>query len=171
MALTTAQQVRLRIQDIPAVADVTRTFDGSASAYPLDHLNAISGTAFVSVTGAWTATVATFSQSGFVTFSGIGSANSAYRTRYVYSVFSDNEIGHFTAVGGGVAGAALEAVNSLMFDGLKRAKWAAPDGSMYDDTTVLDKLWDMHSVLSEEKMQSETVAQGFESWAEGQELW
>lgn len=172
MALTTAQQVRLRIQDVPTVADVTRTFDGSASAFQFEHRNLISGTAFVpGSNGLWSATGCSFDASGFVTFSAVISANSAWRARYVYSVFSDDEISHFTAVGGGVAGAALEAVNTLLFDSLKRASWAAPDGTTYDDTAALDILWKMHSALSDEKRESETVAMGFESWSEGQELW
>ena len=172
MALTTAQQVRLRIQDLPVVADVTRTFDGSASAFQLEHGNLTSGTAFVPAAGLWSAlTGVTFNVSGYVTFTAVQSANSAWRTRYVHSVFSDEEIGHFTAVGGNVAGAALQAVESLLFDGLKRAKWAAPDGTQYDDTAALDNLWKMHSALNEEEMESETDAVGFESWAEGQALW
>jgi len=172
MALNTAQQVRLRIQDIPAIADITRTFDGSASSFLLDHYNASSGTAYVPDTaGQWSATAAEFNVTGYVTFSGVGSANSAWRARYVHSVFSIQEILHFTAVGGTVAGAALEATKALMFDGLKRAKWAAPDGSTYDDTMALENLWRMYSALTHEVTQWETLDGGFESWAEGQGYW
>jgi hypothetical protein len=168
--LTTAQQVRLRIQDLPAVADVTRTFDGSASAFNLEHRNLTSGTAYVpDNNAAWSATGVSFNTSGYVTFSAVGSANSAFRARYVHSVFSDADISHFTAVGGSIPGAAIEAVQALMFDGLKRAKWAAPDGTTYDDTQALDALWKIYSAQKEEIAASETLDGGFESWALGQD--
>jgi hypothetical protein len=172
MTLTTAQQVRLRIQDIPTVSDVTRTFDGSASAFNLEHRNLTSGTAYVPGTdAAWSATGAVFDASGFVTFAAPGSANSAYRVRYVHSVFSDADISHFTAAGGSIPGAALEAVQALMFDGLKRAKWAAPDGTQYDDTRALDALWNIYSAQKEEVADAETFDGGYESWSEEQGVW
>ena len=172
MALTTAQQVRLRIQDIPAVADVTRSFDGSASAFNLEHRNLTSGTAFVPGSNSlWSATGAAFNTSGYVTFSAVISANSAWRARYVHSVFSEDEISHFTAAGGSIAGAAIEAVQALMFDGLKRAKWAAPDGTTYDDTAALDALWKIYSAQKEEIADSETFDGGYDSWSEGQANW
>lgn len=174
MTLDTAHQVRLRIQDIPAVADLARTFDGSATIFSLEngamaYRNITSATAFVPVTGVWTATGCTFNTSGWVEFSGVGSANSAYRVRFVHSVFSDDEIGHFTAVGGSVAGAALEAVHVLRFDALKRAKWAAPDGTEYDDTAAIKALEALYKDLKEEQLAADTLDLGFESWAEGQD--
>jgi len=172
MTLTTAEQVRLRIQDIPAIADATFYGDGSASAFQLEHRNLLSATAYVADTaGVWSATGATFDASGFVTFSGVITAQSAWRARYVHSVFSEADIGHFTAVGGNVPGAALEAVHALMFDGLKRAKWAAPDGTEYDDTRALDHLWRLHSALKDEIEQGEVGDGGFVSWPEGQANW
>jgi len=174
MTLTTAQQVRLRIQDIPAVADLTLTFDGSATIFNLEngamvYRNITSATAFVPVTGIWSATGATFNVSGWVEFSAAGSANSAYRVRFVHSVFSDDEIGHFTAVGGDVVGASLEAVQTLRFDALKRAKWAAPDGTMYDDTAAQKALEKMYEDLKTEQLAAESSDLGFESWALGQD--
>jgi hypothetical protein len=172
MALTTAQQVRLRIQDIPAIADLSFTFDGSASAFNLDHSNLTSATAFVQGTNQqWSATGATFNASGFVTFSAVGSGGSGYRTRYVHSVFSDDDIGHFTAVGGSVAGAAREAARALLFDSLKRAKWAAPDGTEYDDTKAIDALKNLLEQLEEEIQQDEVGEGGFVSWPLGQANW
>ena len=163
--LTTAQQVRLRIQDFPTVADVTQHGDGSASAFPLDHRHAASGTAYVpDASGRWSATAATFDPSGFVTFPDVISAGSAWRARYVHSVFSPDEIGHFTAVGGGVAGAALEACRALMFDALRRAQWAAPDGTRYDDTAALQQLRTLHSALLAEVNEGAVDAGGFASW-------
>ncbi len=171
MPLDTGQQVRLRIQDIPTVADLTYTFDGSAKDYALPHRNITSATAYVGTTGGWSATGATFNVTGFVQFATLGSANSAWRARYVYSTFSDDEIGHFTAVGGSIAGAALEAVHTLLFDSLKRAEWAAPDGSTWDDTKAQDTLLKMRDALREEIAESEIGGGGFVSWAQGQGDW
>lgn len=172
MPLTTAQQVRLRIQDQATVFDDTRLFDGSANIFDLPWRNITSATAYVTTTaGAWTATAAQFDASGFVAFSATGSANSAYRVRGVYSTFSDDEIGQFTADGGSVAGAALEAVKALMFDSLKRAKWAAPDGSQYDDTMAMGHLNTLYGQLTGELQQVEAAGGGFVSWSEGQGNW
>lgn len=177
MTLTTAEQVRLRIQDLPAVADLTFYGDGKDSAFGLtrgaaDYRNLTSASAFVLATGgAWSATGATFNVSGYVTFSGVISAQTAFRARFVYSTFSDAEIGHFTAVGGSVAGAALEAVNALRFDALKRARWAAPDGSQYDDTRAVGALEVLYNDLQTELTQAQVADGGFASWAEGQNEW
>jgi hypothetical protein len=171
MTLDSARQVRLRIQDTPSVFDETRTFDGSATVFNLPYRQITSATAFVpDASGRWSATGATFDPSGWVAFSGVGSASSAYRVRGVQSVFSDEEIGHFTAVGGSVAGAALEAVRALMFDGLKRAQWAAPDGSQWDDTDALEQLRALHDQLRDEVTREQAGGE-FVSWAEGQGDW
>ena len=172
MPLDTAQQVRLRIQDQPTVFDASRLFDGSANIFNLPWRNITSATAYIATTaGAWTATAAQFDATGWVAFSATGSANSAYRVRGVYSTFSDDEISHFTAVGGDVAGAALEAVKALMFDSLKRASWAAPDGSTYDDTRAMDQLRAMYGQITAEQQQGEAAGGGFVSWSEGQGDW
>lgn len=176
MTLTTAQQVRLRIQDIPAVFDITWNADGSATEYPLrngaaEYRNIISATAYVPLSGVWSATGATFNTSGYVEFSGVVAKNSALRARGVNSVFSDDEIGHFTAVGGSVAGAALEAARVLMFDALKRAKWAAPDGTTYDDTAAIQALKDLVADLKEETEGDSSSAGGFASWSMNQGNW
>ncbi|RPJ00024.1 MAG: hypothetical protein EHM39_05520 [Chloroflexi bacterium] len=173
MTLDTAAQVRLRITDFPAVADLTFYGDGRDSAFGLAqgaaaYRNITSGSAYVLASNIWSATGCTFNTSGWVTFSGVISANTAFRTRFVHSVFSDEEIGHFTAVGGSVAGAALQAVHALMFDGLKRAKWAAPDGSTYDDTAALAQLKTLYDTLKEELADADVANGGFVSWAEGQ---
>jgi hypothetical protein len=165
MVLTTAQQVRLKIQDIPTLVDATYVGDGSASAFLLPHRNITSGSAFVMGAGTWTSTGATFNASGMVSFSGTISANTAFRTTYVQSVFSDDEIGHFTAVGGSVNGAALEAVHSLMFDSLKRARWMAPDGSQYDDTMAIQQLRDLYSALKTELVGEAIAAGSIQSWS------
>lgn len=172
MALTTAQQVRLRIQDAPRLADSTYYADGKAAEFLLPHSNITSASAYVTVSnGQWSATGATFNVSGRVAFSGAISANSAYRTTYVYSTFSDDEIGHFTAVGGNVAGAAREAARTLLFDSLKRSKWAAPDGTTYDDTAAMAQLYRLIEQLDEEIAGGDIESGGFVSWAEGQGDW
>lgn len=165
MALTTGQWVRLRIQDQPRIADDTYYGDGYADTFQLPHVNLVSGSAFVQAAAAWTSTGATFNASGYVAFAHVISANSAFRTRYVYSVFSDEEIGHFTAVGGNIVGASLEAVQTLMFDGLKRSKWVAPDSSEYDDTAAMKLLKDLYETLKEEQDNEAVAFGGFGEWA------
>jgi hypothetical protein len=93
MTLSTSQQVRLFVQDQPTIFDETRTFDGTANLFNLPYRNLTSATAFVTASGGagWTATGCTFDASGFVAFSAVGSANSAYRVRGVQSNFSDDE--------------------------------------------------------------------------------
>jgi hypothetical protein len=174
MALTTAQAVRLRVQDLPTVANETYYGDGTAVLFLLPHRNITSGTAYVPIgKTAWTATGASFDASGYVTFSGIIPANSAFRVQYVHSNFSDDEIGHFTAVGGTVNGAALEAVQTLMFDSLKRARWMSPDGTQHDDTQAQSMLSRMYTQLKAavDETDAEAAAAGGEmqSWALEQE--
>ena len=166
MALTTAQQVRLKIQDQPLAADDVYVFDGSGIIFALPHRVITSATGFILDSNSrWSATGGvTFSEYA-VSWGHTGSANSAYRTRYMHSVFSDDEIGHFTAVGGTVNGAALEAVQALMFDGLKRAKWVAPDSSEYDDTAAMKLLNDLYKTLKDEQHQEAIGAGGFQEWA------
>ena len=167
--LSIPDQVRLRVQDLPLVADVTQHGDGTANTFALAHRNAVSATAFVPGAGgtSWSATGATVDPTGFVSFSGVISANSAYRVRYVHSTFSEDEVGQFiTAGGGSVPGAALEACRALMFDSLKRASWAAPDGSQYDDTKAQAQLLALHEQLMTEVANAELTDGGFVSWVE-----
>lgn len=169
MTLSTAQMVRLRIQDQPKLFDEVRVFDGTAQVFTLPWLNITSASAYVTASGgaAWTGTGATFA-SGQVQFSAVGSAGAPFRVAGVYSTFSDDEIGHFTAVGGSINGAALEAVQTLMFDGLKRARWMAPDGSQYDDTAAMGLLKTLHDTLSSALEAQEVAGGGWVSWSEGQ---
>lgn len=175
MTLTTAQWVRLRIQDQPLVADDVFAGDGSASLFNLRHRNLTSATAFIMVSAGgvpptgWSATGCTFNASGYVEFSAVLTVNLPWRARYVHSVFSDDEIGHFTAVGGDIIGASIEAVQTLMFDGLKRAAWAAPDGSEYDDTKAMTLLKDLYATLKQEQDEGAFAAGGFQGWAITQE--
>ena len=168
MTLDVLAQTRLRIQDLPTVADLTQHGDGTAVTFALPHRNVVSASAYVPGAGgsSWSATGATFDPTGFVSFSGVISANSAYRVRYVHSTFSDGEVGHFTAVGSGVPGAALEACKVLMFDSLKRASWAAPDGVTYDDTKAQAQLLALHDQLVHEIAANDLVDGGFVSWVD-----
>jgi hypothetical protein len=172
MALTTAQQVRLRIQDQPTVADRTLYGDGLLDTFPLPERNLTSGTAFVPLAAGWSATGATFNATGSVAFAAVISANSAFRARYVHSTFSDEEIDlMITAGGGSVNGAALEAVQTLMFDGLKRASWAAPDGTSYDDTAAMRLLNDLYGRLKEEQAEQAALNGGISEWGLHQQDW
>ena len=172
MALTLEQAVRLRIQDNLRLGEEFLQGDGLASAFKLrqgaPHSWITAGAAFVSGNGAWTATGGSYNNElGRVTFSGVVSANTAFRVEYQWAVFSTDEIGQFTAVGGNVNGAAIEAIKTLMFDNLKRARWAAPDGTSYDDTKSMNDLRAMYDLLKEEER--EEPSGGIESWGEQQE--
>lgn len=170
MALTTLQRVRLKIQDVPAVADVTTYGDGSALHFALQHPHVTSGSAFVPGAGGWSATGAAFA-SGWATLGTAISANSAVRFRYVHSVFSDDELEDWIGTGGSVNGAAVQAVEALMFDGLRRAAWRASDGTEYDDTKAIDLLKALHDKLKDEEHEAALGDGGFESWTVNQADW
>jgi hypothetical protein len=171
MALDSAQQLRLKVQDAPLRADSVYYGDGTANSFALPHRNLVSATAYVPNGASWTATGATFNASGVVEFSGVISANSAFRTVYVHSTFSDDEISHFISAGGSINGAALEVVQTLMFDSTKRAKWAAPDGTMYDDTAAMGILKDLYAALEADQA-SEALGGGqIFGWGLTQEQW
>lgn len=172
MPLTTAQRVRLKISDAPRIADLTRYGDGTANTFQTEHVNLSSGSAFVPLgSTAWSATGVTFNASGFYSFIGVISANSAYRVTYVYSVFSDTEIDQFIEDGGTIVGAAVEAVGSLMFDSLRCARWMASDGSSYDNTSSQNHAREMYDKLVEELEREAATAGGFQSWALNQDGW
>jgi hypothetical protein len=175
MTLTTAQQVRLKIRDIWRRKTETQYGDGLVSSFQLTegapYSTIISATASVVGTG-WSATGCTFDNAlGYVTFSSLISANSAVRFDYLWAVFSEDEIGNFTAVRGTVNGAAVEAIDSLLFDASRRARWAAPDGSQYDDTSTSRLLLDMRDKLIEQEQLDIGAQGGYESWAIGQGDW
>lgn len=175
MSLTTAQQVRLRIADPWRYAQEVRAGDGTASAFKLaqgaPHSTISAASALVATTAGWSSTGATFETAfGLATFSGVISAQSAWMAAYQWAVFSEEEVGNFITAGGStVLGASLEACLALMFDGVKRAKWSAPDGSDYDDTAALKHLNDLYDRLKEESDIGEFAASGgIESWGEQQ---
>jgi len=172
VTLSTAQRVRLRIQDQPRIADITRAGDGSASVFDLEHQNLSSGSAWVQGGGGWTATGATFNATGFVQFAEVLTNQRPWRVRYVYSVFSDDEIDQFIADGGSIAGAALEAAKVLQWDALKRAVWVAPDGTQYDDTKAIAQVQALYNQLREEVFE-ETADDGggYIEWSQNQAEW
>ena len=170
MALTTAQQVRLKIQDPPTLADNTYYGDGQSLSFTLPHRNIVSGSAYVfNASGQWSATGATFNTSGSVSFSDIMSAGSGFRTTYVFSNFSDAEVEHFITAGGNVNGAAVQAIEALMFDSLRRARWMAPDGAQYDDTQAQAMLSRMYTQFKEEGAEEAIYGGGFQSWSLNQQ--
>lgn len=169
MTLTTAQQIRLRIQDQPLLYNATLYGDGTANTYYFPQRNITGATAYVPLGNtAWSATGAAWNASGYVQFSGTISANSAFRVTFQYSTFSDDEVDHFVTVGGDVLGASIEAVQTLMFDSLKRASWESPDGTEYDDTAAMRQLNDLYDRLKEEQEEHADYSAGFQSWAIGQ---
>lgn len=175
MPLTTAQQVRLKIRDAWRRKQEIQYGDGLVSSFQLTegapYSNIISATASIASLG-WSATGCAFDNAlGYVTFSGLVSANSAVRFDYLWAVFSDDEIGTFTAVRGTVNGAAIEAIDSLLFDASRRARWAAPDGTQYDDTSTSRLLIEMRDKLDEQEKQDIGPQGGYESWAIGQGDW
>jgi hypothetical protein len=172
VTLSTADQVRLKIQDAPLLSDRTFYGDGTAATFLLPHRNLQSATAYVPLGAtAWTATGCTFDASGQVAFSGVISANSAFRLTYIYATFSDTEIGQFTAEGGTVIGASIIACESLMFDAAKRARWSSPDGTTYDDTQAMQHLREMYLLLQATQSQDAIDPGGHIGWGEGQGNW
>jgi hypothetical protein len=167
MSLTSAQQVRLGIQDAPKIENKVYYGDGLGTGFNLPHVNITSATAFVSGIGGWSATGATFA-SGIVAFAKPISANSAFLVNYVHSVFSDDEIDHMLSAGGNVNGARLEAVKTLMFDGLKRAKWQSPDGTQFDDTQAQNLLVKMYEKFEDEQRQDAVGGGTIYSWGANQ---
>lgn len=167
---TTAQQIRLKIQDIPVLADVTLYGDGIASTFLLNYANLTSGSAFVpsAAGGGWSGTGATFNASGSVSFATAISANSAFRLSYVHSTFSDDDIDTFLSAGGTVVGASMEALVALMFDATKRARWMASDSSSYDDTSAQSHLRGMYELLQAEVEKEAVFSGGIDSWSVNQ---
>ena len=176
MTLTTGEQVRLRIADRWRFGEEVRAGDGTAQSFKLAQGapfgSLVSASAYVPAAGGGTATGATFDTArGTGAVPSAISANSAWRADYLWAVFSDEEIGLFTALGGTVPGAALQAIRSLRFDGLRRAKWKAPDGTEYDDTAALRELKALEDSLKAERAGDGEPAGGIESWAEQQQFW
>lgn len=165
MPLSTADQVRLRLTDPRRIADATYYGDGTASSFVLPHNNVISGSAYVTGSnGAWSATGATFNPTGQVVFTDVPAYQQSYRLVYQYSVFSDDDIGLFTAVGGDVVGATLQGIQVLIVDASKRARWMAPEGTQFDDTLATDALYKAYSALKDEQGQDAAAAISLQSW-------
>jgi len=111
----------------------------------------------------WVATGATFS-SGMVEFAHRISANSAFRVSYVHTVFSDAEIDDFIDRGNDLLGAQIAAVETLMFDSLKRVSWRAHDGTSYNDTHAQQTLQAMHTKLKRQQMDEAQAILGVYGW-------
>ena len=169
--LTSAQYTRSKIRDIPTWVDVTRYGDGTAQRFTvLPHINITAGSAFVPLgSTAWSATGCTYNASGYVDFSGVISANSAVRLTYQWSVFSDDEISDFLSIGGSILGAAIEAVQALMFDAVKAAVWAAPDGTSYSNVGAQNHTRQLYEKLQEEQTRDAISDGSQQSWAINQE--
>jgi hypothetical protein len=167
MALTTAQQVRLLIRDIPRPAAETLYGDGTANVFALRQSVVMSANAYIPLGTALSATGVTVDHYGRATFATTISANSAVQVNYLYSVYNDHEIGNFLTAGGNVKGAGLEAVQSLMFDAASRARWAASDGGSYDDKIAISDLRQLYETLRGELADVAAFYGGVVSWSEG----
>jgi hypothetical protein len=169
MPLTNIQLVRQRIQDEPLYANATYRGDGTANEFALPHRNLSSGSAFVPLGGtAWSATAATFNPSGIVTFANVISANSAFNVRYIHSVFSDDVIENYLSAQGSIDGAALQCAYDLQFDALKRAKWASPDGSQYDDSQARETIREIIATIQANRRDEAINDGAIQSWSETQ---
>lgn len=168
-------QVRLRINDRWRYAAEELFGNGYDATFKLaqgaPYSTITAGTATMRLSSSYSATGASFDTAlGLVSFSGVISANSAFRASYQWVVFSDADVTQFISDGGGsVAGASLEAVRTLMFDHLKRARWSAPDGTEYDDTQSRVLLKQMYDLLKAEV--DEIPAGGIEAWSEQQQYY
>lgn len=172
MTLDATAQVRSRISDRVRYGEETHIADGLATTFklgqgaPFSTISAAS--AYVTAAAGWSSTAATFNgDMGTVTLASALAPNVALYANYQWSVFSQDEIAQFLTDGGSVAGAALQAVKALMFDGLRRSRWMAPDGTQYDDTAamaLLQKLYDdLHAELRE------SPEGGLQSWTQEQQ--
>lgn len=170
MPLTTAQMVRGRLNDPYRRFSEVQYGDGTASGYKLQqgqpYSCLISATASVVTTRGWSATGCSIDTAqGFVTFSAVLPAGREFRVDGLWAVFGEDELAYFTAQGG-IAAATLEGIRWLMGDAWKRAKWAAPDGTQYDDTKALDNLRRLYDTLQEELTGDISgPAGGIESWS------
>lgn len=171
MELTQIQKVRLKIADPPVQENLTLYGDGMATWFTMAHQNISNGLVFVPNGASWSATGAAVDPSGTFILNSVISANSAINFRYQHTNYSDDEIQNFLNEGGSVAGAAKAAIESLMFDAVKRARWMAADGSQYDDTSAQSHLVKMYEKLELEVEKEAIVAGGFGSWSVNQADW
>lgn len=173
MPLDTAAQVRLRLNDVWRRGTEVQYGDGTASSFQLaqghPHSVIISATASVVGVNGWSATGGTFDTAqGYVEFSGVVQVGTAVRFDYLWAVFGEDELALLTAAGS-VNAAVLQGVHILMGNAWKRARWAAPDGSTYDDTQAMNNLVKWRSALRAEAVEDLGPVGGLESWAEEQE--
>lgn len=172
MTLDASRAVRQRIQDIPTYETPTLYGDGASTVFKFPGMNITSASAYVGLgtpsPTAWSATGASINVSGYVEFSSIISANSAFQMRYVQSVFSDEIIGEYVTAEGGLNGAALRCAYDLQFDALKRASWRGSDGATFDDTEARHTIKDIIDALRHEIEEDAMYGGSMASWAETQ---
>lgn len=171
MALTNIQKVRTKIADVPIAENITLYGDGMATWFTMAHINISNGAVYVPSGAAWSATGAAVDTSGTFILNSVISANSAVNFRYQHTNFSDEEIQYFLDEGVSILGAAGQALESLMFDAVKRARWMAADGSQYDDTSAQSHLRTMYDQIQKQIANEAITGGGFGSWAENQADW
>lgn len=176
MPLTDEQIVRSRINDPFRYDTEVVMGDGLSSAFKLKQgspFSTISGgsfTASVTAAAGWSATGSTIDTAfGRLVFPTAIAPNNAIQCDYQWSVFSTDEMTYFLTLGG-IPQACLGAVNHLLTNYAKRGRWAAPDGSTYDDTMAFNSLMALRSALLDEIRGAELGPLGDSvSWAETQQ--
>lgn len=164
MALTDLERIRLVIQDKPQTQNAVYTANGVDTRYELAYPNPQEGSAFVETNQRWAMTAASFQADGYVVFPDRVSANSAFRVEYAHTVFTDDELRYYMEAGGDTRGAQILAIETLMFDSLKRAQWGAPDGTSYNDTAAQAQLIKMHERLLKQQSDAAIGFGGVKGW-------
>lgn len=84
------------------------------------------------------------------------------------TAFSDPELDHYLGEHFNITTAALEVVQTLMYDGIKRHRWSSPDGVSYDDSMANMQLQRIYDMLKREQMQESAGAGGFGNAAQSE---
>ena len=161
-----ADRLRLLLRDKPALVDRTITGDGLTNAFLLPERNITTGSAYITGSAGWSGTGATYNPSGEVQFSAVIGANVLVRLRFVASVWSDTEIADFASEG--LYAGARRAAYELLFDSTKRARWAAPDGTSFDDTAAIRAVEKLIDVLNQQQGEEVISGGGYAQWSENQ---
>lgn len=165
---TDTDRLRSLLADPVRVAESLGYGDGLTVFYPLPYNNPRSGSAFVMQAGAWSATGATVNPTGYLEFQTVLPTASAWRARYQWSIWGDDELSGLLSAAGSVFGAALQAAYGLLIDGSRRARWMAPDRTTYDDVQAVAYVNDFISAINKERENQAAGAGGLIGWSDNQ---
>ena len=92
------------------------------------------------------------------------------RFLYSHTVFSDDDLEDYIEqgelrYGDKLYGAALLVVDTLMFDGVKRNQWRAPDGTMVNDTAAQAHLQQMRDRFKQELAENAIAGGAIVDWS------